>query len=203
MADPGTRLNVSFAEYLEFEGQAELKHQLVDGEIFATTGGTFAHALMGGNLYFALRRDLVGTPCVAVGSDARVRIEAADLVTYPDLTVLCGPREAAHDDPDSTTNPTLLAEVLSPSTERFDRGRKRDAYFQLPSLRYYVLVRSDRRRLELYSRNDDGSWTWRAFDDTDTMPLAELGIDLLVAEVYDGVELDDDATSVPPEEPLA
>ena len=200
MADPAHRLRRSFAEYLEIERASEVKHQLVDGEIFAMTGGTFGHSRIAANLLVGLTNRLHGGSCTTVGPDARLWLEAADIATYPDVSVICGERRSPSEDPESTTNPTLVAEVLSPSTERFDRGRKRDAYFTLPSLRHYLLVRADRARIELYTRQDEATWTFRAWGPAEAMPLPALGIELSVSEVYEGVDLDDAAVSIPPEE---
>lgn len=189
MAESARKRRHTFAEYLRLETASDVKHQLVDGEVFAMVGGTFAHATLCTNLVLVFGPRLRGGRCRPVSSEGRVRIETIDMATYPDFFVIRGERRGARDDADSTTNPALVAEVLSPSTERFDRGRKRDAYFQLPTLRYYLLVCQDRARAELYTRNEDGTWTWRGADEGDVLSLPDLGVELPIVELYEGVDL--------------
>ncbi|MCA9685323.1 MAG: Uma2 family endonuclease, partial [Myxococcales bacterium] len=149
---------MDYAAYLEAEAAAEVKHEYLRGEVYAMAGGTPEHAALamavGAELTLALR----GRPCRVFSSDLRVRIEATDLSTYPDITVVCGALERSAVDPQAVVNPTLIVEVLSDSTEAYDRGEKFSHYRRLPSLRAYVLVSQHEARLEAYIRNDDGAW---------------------------------------------
>ncbi len=149
---------MTYAQYLEAEAAGEVKHEWLRGEVFAMAGGTPTHARLAAAIIVALSRALADRPCEVFTSDLRVRVEATDLSTYPDVTVVCGELQASALDSNAVTNPTLIVEVLSASTEGYDRGEKFAHYRRLPSLREYVLVSSSEPRLEAYSRNDAGEW---------------------------------------------
>lgn len=154
-AGPG----ISYAAYLEGEAGSEAKHEFLDGRIFAMAGGTPAHARLGANVPASLSAQLRGRPCVVFGSDLRVRVLETGLATYPDVSVVCGALEHDPEDSNAITNPVVLVEVLSDSTEAYDRGQKFAHYRRIPSLREYVMVSQRERRIERYSANDDGTWT--------------------------------------------
>lgn len=160
---------VTFAEYIAFEEKAETKHEYRNGEIVelggetresAMAGGTLEHARLQLRVAHALCAQLEGRPCEAFSSDARVRVLATGLATYPDLSVVCGNVERDPEHGETLTNPVLLVEVLSPSTEAYDRGDKFHEYKKIPSLREYVLVSSEERRIEVFRRQGDGSWRY-------------------------------------------
>jgi Uma2 family endonuclease len=182
------KLRMSYAEYLVSEASSETKHEYLRGEVFAMAGATFEHALIAMNLGRAIGNRLTG-PCVVVGSDARVRILATDRATYPDLMVVCGPRQAAADDPLGTVNPTLIVEVISASTERDDRGEKFAHYRKLSSLRAYMLVAQNEARVELYTRESSAARVWRYAETLGDGLLAidGLGIEVPLDEIYRGV----------------
>jgi Uma2 family endonuclease len=140
---------------------------------------------IGGLVHAALRAG----PCRGTSADLRVRIPASGLATSPDLTVVCGPFVAHPEDPDACTNPSALFEVLSASTEAYDRGEKFAHYRRLPTLREYVLVAQDRVRIEQFTRREDGGWLLREHGPGAVLRLEVLGIDLAVDEVYEGVAL--------------
>lgn len=155
---PRSQHHYSYEEYLAFERDSETKHEFVGGEIFAMGGGTARHNALafrvGGALYGALPPDRT-----AFQSDMRVRILATGRATYPDISVVCGPIEYDPADPRQTTiiNPTLLIEVLSPTTEEVDRGDKRRDYQRIPSLQEYVMIGQD-PRVEIDRRAGSGRW---------------------------------------------
>ena len=161
MVQSSPRYHYSYAEYLAYERDSGLKHEYDGGEILAMAGGSRRHnalALRVGAALDATR--LAG--CVAFQSDQKVRILATGRATYPDVSVVCGKIEGDPADPqDATiTNPTLLVEVLSPSTEQEDRGTKWRHYQLLPSLQEYVLVSQDAARVERYRRLPGGTWEY-------------------------------------------
>lgn len=187
MSDPAPREEMTFADYIAREKASEIKHQFLDGEVFAMAGGTLEHALIAANIIGGLTSRLQGGPCRVFSSDARVRVSATGLTTYPDVSVICGPIERDPEDPNTATNPTLIVEVLSESTEAFDRGTKFEHYRKIPSLVAYLLVSQDKPLIEVYTRNDDGTWTL-----TEARPPGEVRIDALdcrlsVAEIFAGV----------------
>lgn len=187
MAEPALR-RLSYLEYLEVEATAEVRHEYVDGELYAMSGGTPAHALLAANTIFELRVAHRGGPCAPYTSDLRVYVEAEHRAAYPDVTVLCGPPVHAPADPDAVTNPTVLVAVLSDSTERCDRGEKFRVYRQLPTLRDYVLVSQTEPYLEHFARNDDASWTLRTAGPGEAVTLST-GAVLAVDALYAGVTL--------------
>ena len=147
--DPDMR----YDEYLALEERGEGKHEYVRGQIFAMAGGTPEHSALAAATIAALSAVLRGKPCRVYTGDLRVRIEATDIATYPDVAVVCGKLETAKDDRNAATNPVLLVEVLSESTERHDRGAKFAHYRHIASLREYVLV-------DLWDK-EDGVWRIR------------------------------------------
>jgi Uma2 family endonuclease len=164
---------MTYADYLAAEAASDIRHEYLRGEVYAMAGGTPTHARLAMAVGVALSNALSGRPCGVFGSDLRVRIEATDLSTYPDAVVVCGKLEHADSDPHAATNPILLVEVLSdsteasiaslsrfavPSREAYDRGEKFAHYRRLPSLREYVLVSQREARLEAYYKNADGAW---------------------------------------------
>ena len=149
---------MTYAEYLAFERKSDAKHELLHGEVFAMAGGTIEHGALAAALARVVGNALGERPSRALSSDVRVRVRATDLATYPDLTVSCGKVETDRDDPDGVLNPSLIVEVLSDSTEAYDRGAKAAHYRRIPSLREYVLVSHHEPLIEVYRRNERGNW---------------------------------------------
>lgn len=198
---PGYR----FEDYLAIEREAiDAKHEYVAGEVFAMTGGSYEHSVIAANITGELRQQLKGGTCSVLTSDMRIRIEAADVCAYPDVSVLCG-EPVFHDARrDVLTNPTLIAEVLSPATEADDRGGKFAHYRRLPSLRHYLLIAQDQVSVDVFTRLPDGRWMLDAYDDLDAeIPLDALGVQLSVRDLYDRVlfESDDPADQPPADQP--
>lgn len=156
-----------YAEYLALEEKSDAKHEYIGGRVYAMSGGTPAHARLASTVGGMLRAQLGGKRCVTFTSDLRVRVLATGLATYPDVTVVCGKLERDPDDENAVVNPIVLVEVLSASTEAYDREEKFAHYRRIPSLRAYVLVSQEERRVEMFSRNDDGTWTLRDVRDGD------------------------------------
>jgi len=181
-----TRHRYSYAEYLAYERDSGLKHEFDDGEILALAGGSRRHNALASRVVAAL--ELGRRPdCIAFQSDQKVRVLATGRATYPDATLVCGPIEGDPADPTDTTitNPTVLVEVLSPSTEADDRGGKWQHYQQLSSLREYVLVSQESDRLERYRRLDSGQWAYEEVVEG-TLEL-DCGARLNLASLYTGL----------------
>ena len=183
-AEPHRR--VSLESYLAAERQAEIKSEYLNGEVFAMSGASREHNLIAWNLSAALHSQLKGRGCEAYVGDMRVHIPATGLYTYPDLAVVCGEPRFEDGELDTLLNPAVLIEVLSPSTEGYDRGKKAANYRTLDSLREYLLVSQEEVRVELFTRQEDGHWLLsEASRLEDTVSLASIGCTLRLADVYD------------------
>lgn len=179
---------LSFQDYLDMEARTGIKHEFWHGQAFAMGGGSVNHGRLQFNLSGLIHARLAKSPCEGVSPDVRVAIEGAGLYTYPDLTIICGGADV--DEHESVRNPTLIAEVLSPSTEAYDRGAKFEMYRQLPSLRHYLLVSQDRKLVQLFTRQEEGAWTFQSFgDDRDVVPLPFIGVEVGLAELYRNIVL--------------
>ena len=178
-------------EYLAFERTSEVKHEYVAGEIFAMTGATRRHNLIAGNTLSGIRPQLRGRRCEIYPSDMRVKIEALGIYTYPDLSVVCGPPRFEERREDTLLNPLLLIEVLSPSTEQYDRGMRFRRHQLIPSFAEYLLIAQDRPRIEHYLRQDDSSWVQTVSEDlAATLTLPTINCTLPLAMVYEDVAWD-------------
>lgn len=153
----------TFAEYLAIDEASDLKHEFIDGVVYAMSGGSPEHARLAMAIGRELGTQLAGKRCAVYSSDLRVRVLATGLATYPDVTVVCGRLETDPMDPHGATNPTLIVEVMSPSTAKHDRESKYAHYRRIPALRAYVLVSQDEQLIEVFTRNADDSWTLRDF----------------------------------------
>jgi Uma2 family endonuclease len=179
-----------FADWLAAERAADQgRTEYVDGEVFAMAGGTEAHNLICGNVLRELGNRFKGRPCYVYTSDMKVRIESANLGTYPDVMAICGERLFWDDGRDVIINPGLIVEVLSDSTEAYDRGNKFGYYRSLPSLRAYLLLSQHRVSAELFLRQPGGDWLLSTYDDPrGSIPLLAFDTALPLAEIYDKVE---------------
>lgn len=176
---------MTYEGYLAAERASDTKHEYLRGEVYAMAGGTPTHAGLAMAVGVALSNALSGRPCRVYGSDLRVRIDATDMSTYPDLTVICGRFEGADIDADAATNPILIVEVLSDSTEAYDRGEKFAHYRRLPSLREYLLVSQREPRLEAYAKNAEGAWVLSEAGAGETLALRSLeGVRLQIDDLY-------------------
>ncbi|HWO22175.1 MAG TPA: Uma2 family endonuclease [Kofleriaceae bacterium] len=185
MPSPAHRRRYTLTDYLEVEELSPaVKHELVDGEIFAMAGGTVEHAALSTSISALLVAKLRGGPCRAYSSDLRIRILEASIATYADVTVVCDPVERDPESPTHVTNPRVVIEVLSKSTESYDRDEKRLYYQQLQSLGEYVLVAQDRRRVEVWRRAGD-AWAHSIHEAGAKVPLSSIGVELDVNEIYE------------------
>jgi Uma2 family endonuclease len=178
---------MTYEAYLAFDDASTEKHEFWEGQVFAMAGGTLAHARIAANLIRHLGNQLDGTPCAVFTADARIRAEGTKNAAYPDVSIICGPPERQEQDPNTATNPKVLIEVLSNSTEAFDRGKKFAYYRKMQSLRTYVLVSQQERRVEVYERTDTGAlWTFRAFETGDAL-FASVSARIAIDDIYKGV----------------
>ncbi|MEA3209278.1 MAG: hypothetical protein QOE70_2335 [Chthoniobacter sp.] len=176
-------------EYLRIERGAPFKSEYHGGEMFAMAGGTPRHSLIAANVGAALGTRLRSRRCTGYQSDLRIGIPGDGLCTYPDFTVFCEPMTFMPGTDDTATNPAVIIEVLSKTTEAYDRGRKFESYRQLPSLREYLLVSQDAPLIERFTREGDDRWvltTARGLDAVLRLELIEA--ELPLAEIYDKVD---------------
>jgi Uma2 family endonuclease len=175
-------------EYLELERAAVYKSEYVNGRIYAMSGASREHNLIAFNLSAEIRTQLKSRPCEAYGSDMRVHIPDTTMYTYPDMSIVCGEPQFADSHVDTLLNPTVLMEVLSPSTEGYDRGEKFAHYRRLASLQEYLLVSQTRARIERFVRQGM-NWVLTEYDGLDaTVPLRAIDCSLALREVYDKVQ---------------
>jgi Uma2 family endonuclease len=176
-------------EYLAIDGAAEVKYEFERGEILAMSGGTLNHARIGKNIarHLSNRLEAEGNSCETFGSDARLFLPNVNSVVYPDAMVVCGEVET-DENQEALTNPTLIFEVLSKSTEGYDRGEKFIKYQSIPSLQEYVLVNQYQMRVEVLRKREEGGWFLDSFYPlTGEVPLQSLGVRLTFEEIYENV----------------
>jgi Uma2 family endonuclease len=186
MGEP--RLRMDREAYLAFEREAPEKHELWDGEVYAMAGASLAHNWIVANLVHHINNALAGTDCKALPSDMRVRIPAGDRYVYPDVSIVCG--RPVLEGTDVLLNPRTIIEVLSSSTEAFDRGQKSAGYRSIASVDEILFISQHERRVECLTRQADGSWNLRDYQGDAAIPLLSLSTPLLVRQIYDGVELE-------------
>jgi Uma2 family endonuclease len=174
----------SFQDYLAVEEMGPVRHEFLNGAIFAMAGGTPEHAALSAAIVVLLGSHLRGQPCRPYSADLRLRILATGLATYADAAVVCGEPQRDPESPTHVTNPTLIVEVLSPSTEEYDRGEKREHYQQLTSLRDYVLVAQNRRRVEVFTRTAAGDWQHHVHVAGEAVSLPSIDCRFDVDELY-------------------
>jgi len=180
---------LSEAEYLALERAAPVKSEFFGGELFAMAGGSPMHSLIAANLIRELGTKLKGRPCKPFTSDLRLKVEATGLCTYPDVSVICGPLLLAAGTDDTVVNPSLLIEVLSDSTEAYDRGEKFLHYRQMASLNEYLLVSQCLARIEQFLRRPNDEWAMRTVEGREaTLTLPSLEITIELNEVFAGVD---------------
>ena len=191
MAAPQTTRKLTEAEYLEIERAAETKSEFYDGEMFAMAGGTRRHSKISMNLAREFGNKLLDHRCQPFNTDLRVKIEATGFYTYPDLSVVCGEDLHVDEEKDTLTNPTVIVDVLSDSTEGYDRGKKFEHYRQVPSLKEYLLVSQNEPHIEQFIRQANNEWLLReAAGLNATLSLPSLEIIISLAEVFRNVKFD-------------
>lgn len=183
------RHRYAFSDYVDLEEASNVRHEYFRGEIYAMAGGTPDHAALCLAFGAELRDKLRGGRCRAFGADLRIRVLACGLATYPDVSVVCGPLERDPESRTTVTNPTVVVEVLSPSTEEYDRGDKFEIYKQLPSLKEYVLVSLREPLIQVWRRNEEAAWLQEEAHAGGRVRLLSLGCEIAVDDVYrDGLE---------------
>ena len=191
-----TRPFITPEEYLERERAAEFKSEYYNGEVFAMSGGSRNHVLIAGNCQTALRAALKDKACLVFQSDLRVHIPSTDLYTYPDVVVVCGEEQYLDTQKDTLINPVLLIEVLSSSTESYDRGQKFEFYRSIVSLKEYALVAQDRVSVEVFRKNEEGHWVlYEADAEQGTIEMASVGCLLKLDDLYANVTFDAASTA--------
>src|SRR5262249_53469062 len=176
-------------EYLAQERLAEFKSEYLRGDVFAMAGATWEHTLVKDNLARETGNQLKNGPCHVLTSDMRVRVDATGLYTYPDIAIICDEPRFEDKVLDTLLNPRALVEVLSDSTEKYDRGAKFGHYRQIPSLQEFVLVAQDQPLVERYVRQANGSWLLTVFSDPlGEFSFASIPVRVPLSEIYRGVK---------------
>ena len=186
-----SRRQLSPEEYLAQERRAEFRSEYLHGEVFAMAGASFEHTLIKDNVARNAGNQLENGPCHVLTSDMRVKVNATGLYTYPDVAVVCDKPQFEDKVMDTLLNPRAIVEVLSDSTEKYDRGAKFGHYRQIPSLQEYVLIAQDRALLERYVRQADGSWNLVAFDHRESVfTFSSIPVQIPLTEIYRGVSFE-------------
>jgi Uma2 family endonuclease len=187
MVAPAHRIHYTRAEYLALEASSNVKHEYLDGQIYGMAGGTPEHAALKATVIGLLFPQLRKGPCRAYDADLRVRVLETGLATYPDVTIVCGPVERDAEDEQAVTNPTLIVEVLSRSTEEYDRGDKFEHYKRIAALKQYVLVSPTARTVEVLTRGEGErtEWTSAVAHVGEVAELGAIGARLDVGEVFE------------------
>lgn len=182
MALPEHRL--SLAEFLDWENAQETRNEFYRGEVFAMVGARRVHGIVAGNVFAAFKHQLKGSPCRAFIEALKVQV-GDDAVFYPDVFVTCDPVDLSTEY--VFRAPTVIVEVLSETTQAYDRGAKFAMYRQIPQLREYLLIDPDTRSVELFRRGEDGLFTLHDFIEASVFPLTSIGCELERADVFEGV----------------
>ncbi len=178
-------------EYLAFERASTTKHEYYNGRIYAMTGAKEPHNLINGNTLASLHSQLRRKPCRTYSSDMRVKVIKTGLNTYPDIVILCGQPLFTDSTRDTVTNPVVIIEILSDSTERYDRGMKFQNYRAIDTLRDYILIAQDHHHIEHFSRQDNGLWVLQeATSDADVIHISSIECVLSLQDVYEKVEFE-------------
>ncbi len=183
-------------EYLALERESDLRHEYMDGEIYAMSGASESHIQITGNAFSGLHTRLRNSGCTVYMADMRVRISQNRNYTYPDISIVCGERQLVEGEPIATLlNPTVIIEVLSPSTEGYDRGKKFQEYRTLSSLQDYVLVSQDQAHVDVFSRAENNTWLLQSAEGLDAaLRIPALDVALPLAEVYEQVTFEPEET---------
>ncbi|HUC83445.1 MAG TPA: Uma2 family endonuclease [Flavisolibacter sp.] len=184
------RKNWTIEEYLEMEKASDEKHEYFQGEVFAMSGPKLTHNIITSNLLGTLGNKLKGKGCRPFGSDLRIHIPSNTLFTYPDISIFCDEVKTLNDDEWNALNPTVLIEVLSPSTKSYDRGDKFKLYRDIPTLKEYILIDSQSIAVEAFVINKNGYWELKEYNSLpDLLSLETIGVKLPLKEIYEGTKL--------------
>ena len=185
-----TKNALTAEEYLAFEREAEVRHEYLDGEIFEMAGESLSHSRICANLLGVANGKLKGNKCEALSPNMKVRTSTASLFSYPDMTIVCGEPKFHDDKKDVLVNPRVIFEVLSPSTEIYDRTTKFQRYrLGNETLTDYILVSQDKRFVEHFKKQTDGEWLYQSYSKkADILKIIGIDCDLKLVEIYDRVE---------------
>lgn len=187
MGNAAVALRMTEEEYLALERTSHERHEYADGEIFAMAGGTLEHSKIAANIIRRIGEALSDSRCSVQTSDMRIYVPASGRYVYPDASVLCGRPEFKDDKRDTLLNPRVIVEVLSASSEAYDRGDKFVQYRSIGSLLHYVIAAHNTARIEVFTRQDDSSWVLRTYGPGERAALPGIGVLLDVSEVYANV----------------
>jgi Uma2 family endonuclease len=186
---PNDPIHMSEVEYLDFERKSEFRHEYINGEILAMAGASDEHNLILASLIRHIGNQVFGTNCKYYPSDMRVKVEATASYLYPDMLVLCGEKKFAGGSFDTLLNPGLIIEVLSPSTEAYDRGAKFSDYRKIPSLQEYILVSQHIASVERYLRAENGKWTLIEYEGLEAkLEPGSIACTLALSDIYEQVD---------------
>lgn len=172
-------------EYLSVERESEIRHEYVNGEVYEMAGANKRHNLISANIIRLIGNQILDRSCSVYGSDMRIKIQSAEKYTYPDVVALCGPEEFEDAAEDNLLNPAVIIEVLSKTTEAYDRGAKFAYYQAIESLREYILVTQEPFRVEQFVRKDSNTWTYFEFSSADdVVKLDSIGCELTLRDIY-------------------
>ena len=183
------KIYLSQSDYLEFERNADTKHEYFQGEIFDMSGASLKHNIISTNTTITLGNSLKGKKCRPFGSDLRIHIPLNTLFTYPDITVICDEIQTTDDKFDTITNPTVIIEILSASTRNYDLGKKFMLYRQIKSLKHYIMIDSEEVRVMMYSKNNDETWIFKEYTHVDhQLHIKAIATTLKIEDIYDTID---------------
>jgi Uma2 family endonuclease len=175
-------------EYLEMEKASTVKHEYFQGEIFAMSGAGDNHNDIFSNVFIEIGNKLKGKPCRPYGSDKRMNIPENSLFTYPDISIYCNGLIHSDVDEDTSISPTVIIEILSPSTKNYDRGKKFNLYKDIPTLKEYIMIDSESVLVEAYYINENKNWELKEHKEiTDVLSFVSLGFDVALVNIYEHV----------------
>lgn len=183
-------LRYTLEQYLAIEKKSNSKHEYFENEIFRMAGASDAHNEIFSNLFFQIASKLKGTSCRPYGSDKRLHIPENSLYTYPDISIYCNGLKHSANDKDSSILPTVIVEILSDSTQTYDRGDKFKLYRDIPSLKEYILIDSLKATIESFFLNQNNNWELQVYTgQTEYLKFKSLTIDIAIQDIYENVPL--------------
>lgn len=189
MAEPHRHHRYTYADYVGIETYSEIKHEFLDGEIYAMAGGSRNHAALGGAMLSELRNAVRGRDCTVQTSDFRIYIEAVNVAAFPDVSVICGPMKLYEPGPEETAlNPMILVEVTSDSSVAYDYGEKRGYYETIPTLREYIVISHSERRVTIYVREQD-AWVSHVATRGGRVAIPSLQAEIAVDDIYGNLSI--------------
>ncbi|WP_025143857.1 Uma2 family endonuclease [Pedobacter jeongneungensis] len=175
-------------EYLEMEKASTEKHEYFQGEVFAMSGAGFNHNLIFSNVFGLLFHKLKGSKCIPFGSDMRMNIPENTLFTYPDISIYRDEIKHLNEDDDTILQPTIIIEILSPSTKNYDKGKKFNLYKDIPSLKEYIMIDSESVSVEAYYINEEKNWALNQYKEfSEALTFVSMGFDIALSDIYEHV----------------